>query len=1139
MNIRNVLTVAGFESRLVRRQIRVWVLGLVVLLAAAIGVAQTAWIWFMGSGWSGSFATMTPDMIIFRGVVFGALSTAVLGVFFAFDWRHRDVTARFSQTYDHSVTQLEYCWGKFLATLRALLWPYVICLIATIVTMVALGASGPWQVYVYSYFFIAPILGLIPIAITFGLAGLTGNRAVAILGGLAWCVVTWACMGIFNGLDIDIPEPVALVLSGGAVGTGLPLYSAFVGYDFSLLDWGQILSAVGLVLFMVCLAAWGRFAPGASPASGRNRLFATVGSLAIYLIGVSVLLLEYRRGTTQREAVVAAETKALDASVPSVLNRDVELDLTETGSLSGTARLRLRNDESTAMDRLVFRLNHGLEVSGVTADGQSLSHEQDWSVLTVTPSTPLQTGDELELEFTYAGGIEKESVDAETELALRGISTGERQVRRFFGVNPTFLRGSVVVLGLDAGFHPEPDFMFGHEPPSRPFRRLAPGRLSLKLPEGWTAASAGAHTVEADGSHLFVAEHPIPGFSVNAGPYLERNARVKDIDLRFLFHPDHEEQVAFFDEAGEKLLETIEERFDEAEAQTGLSYPLPVLSVVEVPQTLASFSASWDAPNRLGAPGVVMLKEGGFFQANFEFPLKTLRDNHEESTGAGDDAAEFDVAQTKADLAQRFMSTDWTGGNLERLAYKTCFDFQAQAVGEAVPVAGLALSSQLAENAIKMPVIDSPETARIYQKGGEVFQRLGRAMSRGQTNRIPDIVMNALVDEDKVYQTMLTKPLEQLDPRDDQSTYLGVLYRKGRLPWTSLRETLGRQNFAACMRTLVDDARERGGQFEWDDVRRELLAVAKEEDKKGLVGLLDNWSTGTGLPGYVVNNVRLHRLAGEDERYQFTANVANRGDVAGSTVVRVRTFDGGLQGGSVTLHLEAGEEVEVGLLTDYQPTSWNLATFLSLNRQAPSGELILEEDELSGDGFQGQRPATNESKLLVVVDNLDEGFTLTHEGQSIPFMAPGAEEGEFELERARWLRRRGFKSWTRWRTSWGKFTAFGVFDATAAVKAVTQEGNAPARWQAVLPEPGLYRVEAFLPGSAEKLQSATLADSYHFELETADGAEPIVLERDSTTMGWNDLGRYRLGRDTTVTLQDLGEAGLIYADAVRFSREPS
>jgi hypothetical protein len=117
------------------------------------------------------------------------------------------------------------------------------------------------------------------------------------------------------------------------------------------------------------------------------------------------------------------------------------------------------------------------------------------------------------------------------------------------------------------------------------------------------------------------------------------------------------------------------------------------------------------------------------------------------------------------------------------------------------------------------------------------------------------------------------------------------------------------------------------------------------------------------------------------------------------------------------------------------------------------------------------------------------------------------------------------------------YRPFGYFDESAAVKKGKEVADLPASWTIDLPQPGRWRVSAYLPGPRSRAgDGVKVASEVTFVVVHAAGEQPVSLKMDATKKGWNDLGPFDFGASAEVRLLDKGD-GVIIADAVRFTKE--
>ncbi|MEM7244626.1 MAG: hypothetical protein AAF533_04750 [Acidobacteriota bacterium] len=881
---------------------------------------------------------------------------------------------------------------------------------------------------------------------------------------------------------------------------------------------------------------------------------------------------------------MTAESVVAGAEEPRVIERELEAWLEDDATLRGQARLRVKNDTMAPLSELSLRLNMGLEVSELRVDGQAVTPTRDQTVLRFNPPSPLPSGAEAELELSYQGNVEVLAAGADTVLSTVEMKAQDRGNRRFIGTIPSFHEKGSVVLPLDSAWYPQVGMRFGHEFPSHWAQDLAPGRLTVHLPDGWKAASVGRRESNGDG-FVFTVDEPTPGHALVAGPYDEIETEVAGLTLRLLHHPKHGRNMEYFASTWPLLEASIEERLDEIEATTGLQPAWPELTAVEVPQQFAAYEGDWRARNRMAAPGLVMMREGGLFLSHFDFAQQVNPDSGKASSEGGnvritignqpdedadegvrfgasvgddepssdedsadasaDGEAEAGVAEADADVDAdaeeseaseehlkqaallRFLRTDWLGGDVERLAFTSVYDHRVRAEDEAAPLLSVALSQVLFEMAHGRPSFDHPASMGILND--PAFAQVITAMIEGKD--VIEPLLRGVVDFDVVHEQIRSTALSELDPTDLGLDYLGVLHVKGRQPFNALRARLGRERFKQVVDRCILDAED--GLLTWREFEDATLASTPDELKTEVTELLGGWLSETDLPGFIVSSVRTQRLPGEDERWQLLARVSNRGQAAGVAEL----FAGrGPDAPSRVFRLEKGAEVEIGMVLPERPRGWRLEPFLALNRHAPSGDARLVKNEATDPAFEGERPPTDSLReLRFEVDDQDDGFVVTLEDGREVTTSQRDDEGENLLDD--WPGFRQPKEWARWRPqSGGWFKPYGLFDITAVVRRGDEESAHPARWSTPL-EAGRYQVEVHLPKRGKGM-SAQLAEEMKYRIGHASGEQELGLEMDAVSNGWNDLGRFDFDGEARVWLLD-GVEGLIIADAVRFTKESS
>ncbi len=280
--LQSMLGLARFENRLGWRMIRVWILGLLCYLFGALVFGYYTGLNQL-SGWLGSGTVMTGNVAIMMPAFTLAALVGLVGIFYTFDWRHRDDVALFSPTLDASPLEpLFYAWGKFIGVLLPLTLPFVLLLITQLVVLhlPILDTPTPFPVILLSHLLAGVLPALVLAALAFGLAGWTGNRAIAILVPVGWMIATFA-------IAFKMPE-WAVLLVGGLF--ELPVYSNWIGYEPNPLFWLQRVVVLFQLVFFVSLGSCGKFAVARHPGLQLRHLVTLVTG-GLWLVGLITLWL--------------------------------------------------------------------------------------------------------------------------------------------------------------------------------------------------------------------------------------------------------------------------------------------------------------------------------------------------------------------------------------------------------------------------------------------------------------------------------------------------------------------------------------------------------------------------------------------------------------------------------------------------------------------------------------------------------------------------------------------------------------------------------------------------------------------------------------------------------------------------------
>jgi hypothetical protein len=757
--------------------------------------------------------------------------------------------------------------------------------------------------------------------------------------------------------------------------------------------------------------------------------------------------------------------------------------------LRATARIRVGNAGDTALDTLIFTLNPGLQVTSVQAeDGGELDWYRGASVLRVAPRASLAPEAKTTVTVAYEGEIDRDGFDL-----LREQGGARLQKERTKGDLTAWIRETSAFLPPRCRWYPTAGVDYGHNGDRG--ASFATARITVSVPAGLEAVSQG-RPVERDtlGSRarsVWEVDRPVPVLSLNAGVYEVYQAQIHGIDCAFYVHPAHRRQILFFEDARESSLEALDQILDAMEQETGLAYPYPRLSVVEVPFHVQWYYEGWEEIGGLTQPGVLMVEEDVLMRLRFNRSLKMRK----RWSRGRDDPEKLKRDLLVGAIFRTFIGREEARSGLFRSPVVQLWSFDKAFGGEnsALLERGMPLhmQSDLGANLQEM----------FYTRRGRMFGRFRRP--KRQSSDTP---------WDTLLVKMQQRSLADLDPEEDPELYRSVLAAKGASLFNMMQTVLGDDVF----REILDDF---GEAHRYSKATFESFEKAAVEDSSrtetgpNLRGLVRDWIYGTHVPGYTLTRVRAYKVDDGFGMVVYQVIVRIRNGEPGRGFVQVRAMgreDEAVKG----VEIEGGQEVEVALIVWDRPFRVMVEPFFARNRAPLMAPLRIPDETRETMPESYVREITEEEAPFseIVVDNDDEGFSMPIRRVQ-RFLRPGLKGDNWE-EREMPM-------------------AYGRYEANFRLKR-GGDGAQPAVWRTRLPHAGEYDVAYyFLPPRIWRRMGG--AGSFTLKVSHGSGTDTLTLRSDDLQGGWNLLGRYRFeaGEEVGVELSDRA-AGSLYADAVRW-----
>jgi hypothetical protein len=1078
----NIASVARYERMMMFRSTRFRVLGTLgmaspVFIGVMLAIAEARGVEFE----TASMGAFIPFY------VFSFLQTVVVA-FVVGDFRAGDERAHVHEVVDASpISTAELVIGKYLGATTALGALSLGVLVTTLLIQAAkISITGlPFTLEPYLiYLCVMALPSLIFVsALTFVLgAVLRKQTAVALTVGAYTIAVV-----IFLGRRYDG------VFDFGAFFAPL-FYSDLIGA-------GDI-SAVLLQRLMYLVLAFGLLGlsinryPRLSQSSSWmwiGRGMALVGFLGSASVYAYTEQLETRADEV-RQALLAEYRSHANRPVPEVTRYDMEIDLLKGRSpLAATVIVRLKNPHSDALDTLVLNLNPGLVVSQVSVEGTVVDHSRQSAMLLVPFS--LASGDSTDLAISYAGDIDLDGFDL-----LKAESRLQKSRHPFYkGDLTAWIQSRSVYLPPRSRWYPVvgPDYVPDRTP------TYAVAEIKISVPNVLTVITQGAtaDSTESSGRRTTTwrVDSPVPGFSLNAGEYRVYEAKVHGVELALYVHPSHTRQVEFFEGAETEALEALDQIIDVMEQETGLPYPLPRLSVVEVPFQIQWYYEGWEESGGLVQPGVLLVEEDVLMGRRLQRDL----DRRKRFNRGG----EFNPVQVKRDLLvssvlETFFSKEGGRGGLFRSPVVQLWSFDRSFSGD---------QSALVERGLPLFMQQDVETS--LREASSTSGRRGRGRGRGRRgNRGNRGRSTDAAEWDTLMTQMGQRSFADLDPEAEPDLYRRALNAKGPTMFRMVESVVGDDAFLEMLGGFGAASRYETVPFE--DFETAFTEGTRRQDRKEtLTRLVNEWIYSTHVPGYTLTKASASKM---DDGwgavvYQVKVRVRNAEPGRGFVQVTVASSqDEAVKG----VEIEGGTEVEVGLIIWDRPTRVTVDPFFARNRRPMVAPLSIPEQVLDGTPRSYVKVVEDDDSRLaeIVVDNEDEGFTMPVR-RVTKYLRP-------QLKGGNWVTRDLPMAYGRYETNF-KWKRSG-------------DGAQPAVWSARIPQNGEYDVAYYYP-PPQMRRRLGLGKSFELRVIHQAGADTLRVESKHLTAGWNLLGRFSFTTESrgVVELSDDAD-GRLYADAIRW-----
>ena len=279
---------------------------------------------------------------------------------------------------------------------------------------------------------------------------------------------------------------------------------------------------------------------------------------------------------------------------------------------------------------------------------------------------------------------------------------------------------------------------------------------------------------------------PVPVLSLNVDTYDVVEAEIAGTLVSLYLAPMHMPQLDFFEDTVDEVESFVEQLLRTMEGETGLPYPYPRLSIVEIPFLVQWYYEGWEESGGLTQPGILMIEEDALFERLVRLKNSFDRTMRSER-GRGQNPARLKRDQLASAVFTAFLSSDRgrsKSGGLFRNPLVQLWSFQRDFVGTNAPLMSRGMPVYMQEDvtaSMRSLMFEGHGNAgrsrgtggsgaRVHERGGDASGSISRNGSIGSTGSVSWDAQLAAMQRDS---------LADLDAAAEPDLYRAVLDTKG------------------------------------------------------------------------------------------------------------------------------------------------------------------------------------------------------------------------------------------------------------------------------------------------------------------------------------------------------------------------
>ena len=1112
ISFHNILSIAKYERKTLLRSwfFRIFsILSLVVLFGMNFGMI------IEGGGGEGWAIRSIPSAIPYFNLLILNVAQAIIAVFLASDFLKRDKKLDTTEViYMRSMTNGEYVIGKTWGNLQVfLVLNVLVVILALIFNLLAKGTSVSWVSYgIYLVAISVPTLIFI-MGLSFLLMSVIRNQAITFVLILGYIGVTLFLLQakfyyIFDYMAFNIP-----MLNSDIVGFG-NLETIIIHRGIYLfLGLGFIFATIFLLKRL--------------PQSEATTWFSLVFSIVFVAAGGYLAynhINNFKITEKFRADAIELNNKYVETKSPSTLAQSISISH-KPETIEATSVMTLKNETTEPFQKLVFSLNDGLQISSLKLNGSETPFLREKQLVIVSDKVNLNPGEEIKVEFTYAGNINEALcyLDIDKEVIQEKYGKFVINVdKRYAFITPDYL-----LLTPEANWYPKTGVTYSSANVSWYQPQFINFSLDVKTTEGLKAISQGTIKEISAGHFTFENSHGLTQLTLAVGNYKQKTLQGKNVEFGIWYLDGHDFFSNAFTEINDTIANVVSERFEDFKRTYKLNYASDKLSLVEVPAQFKTFKRSWASTQEYVQPEQVLIPEKGFMirAADFEAQKKNMqRWNHDDNNMTPLDLE----LRVLGDFLGTFTSEqerNWQGGpgggtQVVTLSpyfiFPLLYNFQNNIQSDKWPI-----TNRIFEAYLKNQVTDMRSVFMSSMQGQSADERANIAL------------------QDSTFQQILADP-KQIGIIEN------VIKLKGDVLFSMIEWKAGQEEFQGFLRNLLNEYTHKNITFEV------FSQKIYDEFNLELIPLMDEWFKAKTLPGYLFSTVKAVKVKSEDKmQTMVTFKTTNFTDTEGLVKVSFRLGGGpggpggggrggGMGGNDVInklVYLEPHQSKNLSYLLNVDPRMVILNTMTSKN--IPQTMMVFFRDvEEDTKAIPVESETISETPVQmylpneIIVDNEDPQFIITKDDNESLLEKWILKEKKSQSKYA------GMNYW-RPPTNWTAITNsdfYGEYVRSAYyIKGGT--GDLKAQWNVPLKKPGYYDVYIHMYKARRMGRGGDNQEDkgeYRFIIHGDEGAQESTLDSQNAEAGWNHLGTYYFTSDTAlVELSNKSELRMIFADAVK------